>query len=348
MKNNFDLIRLFAASQVIFFNHYAKYFNISILQDTVLTAFAGVPIFFFVSGFLISSSFERNSNLWDYSRNRVLRIFPALWVCSTIAVASVFISGYDIKASLQTLIWYITQLSYPLYTPGFMRDYGVGALNGSLWTIPIELEFYLILPLLYLIFKLKQNNPVYLLLLAILFYLGNTILLYCLGDTDSLWENSLIYKVYITSIFPNLFMFLIGIFFQQNFTFFHKLLQGRFIICVLVYLAFFTILKYSGTTPSLIEGIWQLPLFIVLSMTIFSAAYTKPNLAEKILRKNDISYGVYIYHMPVANFLLYTCGASNITFAAALIATYTLAILSWKFVEYPAMLLKRHQFFQRK
>lgn len=40
--------------------------------------FPGVPIFFFISGFLISKSFEENSVLKEYALNRILRIYPGL------------------------------------------------------------------------------------------------------------------------------------------------------------------------------------------------------------------------------------------------------------------------------
>src|SRR5260221_5801342 len=70
----------------------------------LVNAFPGVPIFFVISGFLISLSYERSSSLKSYCRNRVLRIYPGLWCCilSTIVVAA--LCGYSF-ASGQAVAW---------------------------------------------------------------------------------------------------------------------------------------------------------------------------------------------------------------------------------------------------
>ena len=62
-NNNFDLIRLFAAFQVVFW-HGSVHFDITEALFgflSVLYHFPGVPIFFTISGFLISHSLERNN-----------------------------------------------------------------------------------------------------------------------------------------------------------------------------------------------------------------------------------------------------------------------------------------------
>ncbi len=64
IHNNFDLIRLLAAIQVVFRHTFYKYdFQSEILNfiKELILAFPGVPIFFMVSGFLIYWSFDRNS-----------------------------------------------------------------------------------------------------------------------------------------------------------------------------------------------------------------------------------------------------------------------------------------------
>ncbi len=71
LKNNFDLIRLFAAFQVAL----VHVFHIMEIETAwvgsfilhLLYLFPGVPIFFFISGFLISRSYENNSCLRSFS-----------------------------------------------------------------------------------------------------------------------------------------------------------------------------------------------------------------------------------------------------------------------------------------
>src|SRR6478752_5590011 len=85
-RNSFDSIRLLAALQVLI--GHATY-HLGVVHDSglgqvalrVLSAFPGVPIFFMISGFLVTASFERRPNLQDYFVSRFLRIYPALWAC---------------------------------------------------------------------------------------------------------------------------------------------------------------------------------------------------------------------------------------------------------------------------
>ncbi len=89
--NNFDIIRLFAALQVAI-HHTMSHLKIEQNSDSVILMFSGffpgVPIFFFVSGFLISKSYESNPSIREYAQNRILRIYPALIICTFIALCS--------------------------------------------------------------------------------------------------------------------------------------------------------------------------------------------------------------------------------------------------------------------
>ena len=85
--NNFDLVRLFAALQVVFF-HVQNRMDIVISGMDWFRYLTGVPIFFTVSGFLITSSYMRNKDVKQYLVNRALRIYPAIYlliVATTIA-----------------------------------------------------------------------------------------------------------------------------------------------------------------------------------------------------------------------------------------------------------------------
>jgi peptidoglycan/LPS O-acetylase OafA/YrhL len=68
----------------------------------------------------------------------------------------------------------------------------------------------------------------------------------------------------------------------------------------------------------------------------------KIKIPENFLNKNDISYGIYLYHMPVVNFLIYNnISRSYFSFALCLILTVLLAIISWKVIEKPFLSLKK-------
>ena len=93
INNNFNLIRLFAALQVAIV-HSASYLDINLQFLQFLNLFPGVPIFFFISGYLIIKSFRNSYKLKNFFYNRILRIYPGLYFCFFITVISIIISQY--------------------------------------------------------------------------------------------------------------------------------------------------------------------------------------------------------------------------------------------------------------
>lgn len=79
-ENNFDLIRLYAAIEVMFFHIFP---NMGTNVDSyrwIQGGFNGVMIFYFISGFLITNSYLHSKSIKQYVKNRILRLTPAL-VC---------------------------------------------------------------------------------------------------------------------------------------------------------------------------------------------------------------------------------------------------------------------------
>jgi peptidoglycan/LPS O-acetylase OafA/YrhL len=79
----------------------------------------------------------------------------------------------------------------------------------------------------------------------------------------------------------------------------------------------------------------------ILSLLTISFAFSFTDLSKKLLHENDISYGIYIYHMPILNTMLslgYMGSIWNLLFLAIL--TSILAFLSWKLIEQRILRLK--------
>src|SRR6185369_4980197 len=115
-ENNFDLIRLFAAFEVLL-GHGIKHLELTPLNPVLnITAFfPGVLMFFTISGFLIFASFDRNNNLKKYFYNRFLRLYPALGLCFIITV--ILIVSFDIihvkDLSKPTMLkWSLAQVTF--------------------------------------------------------------------------------------------------------------------------------------------------------------------------------------------------------------------------------------------
>lgn len=337
--NNFNLIRLFAAVQVTHYHLVSIYqWDISETHQQIvkfLGFFPGVPIFFFISGFLISKSWENSSSWKDYSIKRIGRIEPALLVSVVFALGLTWISGYFSQVSSASFIDFLTVFLAKItilqfYNPDFLRAYGDGVLNGSLWTITVEIQFYILIPIIYLLF-FRRYSAYKLLSLLLVFTLINLFSDYL----HSSYSETIIYKLFNVSFMPWFFMFLAGVFFQKHFDFFYKWLHGRVLLLLLLYIAVCYAAKPLGTD----FGNSLNPfIFLILCCLTFSAAYSATSLATRVLGDTDISYGTYLYHMPIINFCLYS-GYTKDYFTALIIsiAIILISLASWFVVEKPSL-----------
>jgi peptidoglycan/LPS O-acetylase OafA/YrhL len=349
--NNFDLIRLAAALQVAVI-HALTGLGIAAAAGpwrAIADWFPGVPIFFFISGFLISKSFEKNSVVREYALNRFLRIYPGLAVCFLASLASVWCTGYFAKTDFSPaamLVWAGAQLSVgQFYNPQFMRHYGVGVLDGSTWTITVELQFYVLVPLMYGLLRWQRlSRPRFNLILGGLI-LGFMVVNQGFMHAAQFHSRPFWYKLVGVSFAPWFYMFLIGVFFQRNFAVLRSWLAGRFLPVLLIYcaLGFLASHVFAWGFGNSLNPL----LFIALSILTFTAAFSAHTLSDRLLRRNDVSYGVYIYHEPVINVLI-VVGLAGLwsSVALAIAVTIGVAYASWRLVEKPALSLKRHPLYQ--
>jgi peptidoglycan/LPS O-acetylase OafA/YrhL len=334
--NNFDLIRLGAALQVLLVHADRMLINhgfIAGLFDRVLRLFPGVPIFFVVSGFLISRSYENSPRAADYYRNRCLRILPALWVCLVVSVGVVLAGGLERlgrATPLEWLTWWGAQMTlFQGHPAPFLLPPGT-RLNGSLWTIPVELQFYLILPGLYALCggSMRRGNPVLicLLLASLAFHL--------LALEGRPWIHLGARTSVLDTIVPYLWMFLTGVLVQRNWTRLrylfvdrvHWWLAGYAVMCGLA------VLLHRGIGSADISPLFLLPL----GGLAISGAMSFRTLSDRLLHRNDVSYGLYIYHMPGV-YLLARLAILPPPLGVALLVLVTLALamLSWRLIERP-------------
>lgn len=332
-----------AALQVAI-HHIINFFGVGhadSLAFKISSYFPGVPIFFFVSGFLISKSFENSRSVKKYARNRILRIYPALIVCTLFSLLTVFLSGYlknqDINV-FEFLFWVFGQISFiQFYNPEFMRGFGTGVLNGSLWTICVELQFYIIIPLLYKLFRISsaRNSNKNLLILIFIFFSIYVIKSYYIPSSENPF-----FKLIGVSFVPWVWMFLVGAFFQRNFDILFRLLSNKALYILPFYLlvAYYSTRYFGLSLGNKINPV----LFVLLTVFIFSFAYSTPSFSKKTLKGNDISYGVYIYHIPIVNLFMFFGYVTETQYVfSALFFTILFAGLSWFLIERNVLKLKK-------
>ncbi len=343
--NNFDLIRLLAALQVAI-THAIPWLGIEYTNSVtflILSFFPGVPIFFFVSGFLISKSYENKFSLGEYVKNRLLRIFPALIICIFISIIGVYLTGYVTSKGFsigETMLWILSRIFFiQSYANKFEQQFTANSLNPSLWTIPIEIQFYALVPIIYYLLSLSKSSKKNLNLIIMIFVFMVFHIIRFNFDNQNL--DNLFFKLFRISFAPWLWMFLVGVFFQKNFRMLHQLLSGKVLYCFPIYIltSYFLVVQLGWRIDNGINPI----SFVNLSILIFSFAYSFTTLSEKILNRNDISYGIYIYHMPIVNILIYCGYTAKIAFMIiAILISILLAVLSWIFIEKNSLKLKGH------
>jgi peptidoglycan/LPS O-acetylase OafA/YrhL len=336
-NNNFNLIRLFAALQVAIV-HSAAYLNIDIKYLKFLDLFPGVPIFFFISGFLIIKSFKKikNDKLKNFFYNRILRIYPGLYFCFILTFFSILFSKYLNNIDInyyQLFLWLVTQLSFfQFYNPDFFRGYGVGVANGSLWTISIEIQFYLLIFFVYILLNKYKK------LLIVIF---STFIVLNIVNAIFNEKITIFQKLFNVSFLPWLYMFLWGCYLESNKKLQKKIISYNIFIIIFILI----ILNYYSAQLNIFRGKTNAlnPVeFFFLSIIIFKIAYTKIKIPKNFLNKNDISYGVYLYHMPIVNFFIYkNLKETYSVLVLCLILTLSFALISWKIIEKPFLSFKK-------
>jgi peptidoglycan/LPS O-acetylase OafA/YrhL len=230
---------------------------------------------------------------------------------------------YEFLNSPQTLRYALANLTFLNFIqptlPAVFESNPIQALNGSLWTIKVEVMLYFCIPtLIYFFRRLGSASTT----LVVLFLSIAWVYFFTYQYSGGKGEE-------IARQFPGqLSYFVLGAFFAAN----EKLLRkiGLFALTSLILLF---------TTNNPLAKIFIDP-FAYASIVIFlsTAAYRSLNLGKY----GDISYGIYLYHFPVIQLLIYV-GVFKINVWIGLVATFlitlALALLSWHLIE--KRLLKR-------
>jgi len=347
-ENNFDLVRLVAAGEVAV-RHALHFLAPTRLTDFVsglLVLVPGVPVFFFLSGYLISKSLERSPTNRDYFRNRALRLFPALWACIGVSLAMVVLSGYLSSVpwtAVKLGAWVVCQATvFQFWNPDFFREFGTGVVNGSLWSVSVEIQFYLVIWLVYrMLRRLPHARLTFALaLVTIAFVPLNAFKTEIGSGLDDACGTVLASKLYRASFLPWFYLFMLGVVAQRIAYVIVPVLRDRCAAAVALYTACMLV-DYS---------LWGIPqgteisayLVPIMGAAVLALSYSRPKLGERILRGNDFSYGLYVYHMPAINLALHL-GAPHalLSASAALGGAFALAVASWRFVERPFLRRKR-------
>ncbi len=333
-NNNFNLLRVYLSLSVVFFHSY----ELSMKQElsSVNWFFNGeraVEAFFIISGYLIMKSYYRSESAKDFFIKRIKRIYPAyLTIILLCALLGSTISTYSFSEYFTsfTLYKYIaSNLAFLNFIqpslPGVFTGNRFETVNGSLWTLKIEVAYYILVPLL--VFMRKRINVHLLYALLFLSSVGYYIGMKHLHQV----HNNDNYLFLSRQIPGQLFYFILGAWASE--------LETK--------PWFATAVRWLGV-PFFIALFFPTPLIvqsILLAVSVFFFAYMVPTIRYPY-KDEDISYGLYIYHFPVIQVLVYyqlfNYSALEGLIGSVLITIF-LAALSWVFIEKPFIVKKTNR-----
>jgi peptidoglycan/LPS O-acetylase OafA/YrhL len=322
--NNLDLLRLLFASQVVVM-HSGEHLTMRV--PPWVSAFPGVPAFFFVSGLLIYASYKSSPS--SYWANRFLRLFPGLFAVTAGGVVVVLIAkgAGDLLASPGIYAtWFVAQVTLgQAFNPAHFRNVGVGVVNGALWTITVEILFYLIVPVLVRLERRIPHVTIAAGAASFAFYAVGPGLL----SGQILHGKQLIDYFFLTPVYWG-WVFVLGIETNRHWTRLARYLPWLWATAVPL-----AALHLTGSGP-LFNGTGQqvgLAFMLCYAAFILFLGFATPYVPMRV----DVSYGVYIWHMPIINLLL-VLGIGSAPIAIMLVAA--MALLSWHLIERPALRLK--------
>jgi peptidoglycan/LPS O-acetylase OafA/YrhL len=300
-RNNLDCLRLILASIVVLF-HVCALTSLSAFSAFApyLSAHFAVRSFFVISGLVIYRSYARSSSISSYMEKRVRRIYPAyftivvlaaiaLYPLSTLPLSQYF--GVGFWKYLGANLLFLNFLAPSL--PGVFTSNSISAVNGALWTLKIEVAFYLFVPVMH--FLCRRFGPKKI--------IGAIFCLSCIWKYGFAWLASMAGSRSIYSLdssrsiysqmevqFPaQLVYFSAGILILLYFD--TLKLHFRSIACITACLFYFDHWFTAGT----LDVLWISGIVFVFGFWRYFGNFSK---------YGDFSYGIYIVHWPILQVLI--------------------------------------------
>jgi peptidoglycan/LPS O-acetylase OafA/YrhL len=335
-KNALDAFRLIATAQV-FLGHVITHFGIA--STTVVNAvyfLRGVPILFVLCGFLAAKSLEgRSPKQWLIGR--AVRVIPGFWACILVNTVLILLV-YETKPSvLEMGIYSVTQFfGMNFYTGSWLRGYGCGVPNGVLWTIPVQIQFFLLVPLI--AGFLKKRKPAFAGILVLLLAFASILM-----EKAGAFLPEILSKLIGVTVLPYLYFLVAGMAAWYHRDLLIPLCRKYRWYLLLVYGAW-KLAENNLAFPHLLDGM----MYNTVTTLLVAALVFGFGFCGHWRMKRDLTYGFYLYHMVVINLVLHfglntaeplwRFGLTVVLIAAVSVCC---AWLSQRFVELPAGKLLR-------
>jgi peptidoglycan/LPS O-acetylase OafA/YrhL len=319
----FDYLRLGLALGVVFWHSfwtlYLEVAQVTWFQPAIR---AILPMFFALSGFLISSSLVRTKSIREFLTLRAIRILPALAIEITLSalVIGSLLTSVPIRSYFSDPVfarYFLNMVGYIHFNlPGVFADNPTPRVNQSLWTIPYELECYLAITLLWLVRAIRSPKA---LLLIVLVLQAAVPLRDFLRGAEANVERAMPGRVLVLA-------FLYGVLIY----FYRKQIRVSWALAAAAAVIGLVLAKSPDTSYYAAAPLAYLTVVLGVS--------NPPRIP--VLLDGDYSYGIYLYAMPFQQAVTALFPAHRVwwfNFIVAMIPTGLFAAFSWHLIEKPIL-----------
>jgi peptidoglycan/LPS O-acetylase OafA/YrhL len=288
-----------------------------------------VHAFFAISGHLVTLSWLADPDVGRFVARRLLRILPALVIVVLLSVFALGPLATDRTTAAyfadgETWRYLTSALTWPVryHLPGVFAQNPIAAVvNGSLWTLPMEMLMYAGIVVLGVAGVL--GRPTWLApLLALTCALG--LLAWRLGETHA----TIVAEIDVRWLLVFAIAFLTGAMLAvADDRVPRSLALAAVALCVGVVLVHHPLLR-----------VWA-PIAIAYATVVAGTRPVEP--LASVGAENDLSYGMYLYGYPLQQIAVAVVGRHvALAMAAAIVSSAGCAWLSWRLIEAPALRLK--------
>jgi peptidoglycan/LPS O-acetylase OafA/YrhL len=284
----------------------------------------GLNCFFVLSGFLVTQSWLRRPHVPDFLAARALRIYPALFAAVALSILLGGLSStlpWDRFLSDPATLAFARHNAFgwrvEYFLPGaFKTNPFPDAVNGSLWTLPVELRLYVGVAILGVCGVLARRNV-------------HAVTLAALVALFIVKPNWLPLPTRDKAVYELALLFVLGSF--------AYVWRDRIPLSLIVLIA--SCAAYVWIPEGVVHRIW-FAAFMAYAVLVF--AYHPRVRLPRLNRGGDYSYGLYVYAFPVQQTIMFRApGLTPVElFVQSVVTTLLLAAVSWHFLERPLLGLK--------
>jgi peptidoglycan/LPS O-acetylase OafA/YrhL len=276
--------------------------------------------FFIISGFLVTKSFYSTNSIKNFFQKRIKRIFPAyifvIFFCAfgfsflSENTFSEYFSSPNFWKYLAANLTFLNFLQPEL--PGIFTNNHYNLVNASLWTLKIEIIFYLLIPVIALLIKNKKIIWIYS-IIYIFSFVFSLLMIWLYEENGN--------KIFLTlnrQFLGQYRFFISGAFLLF---YFDKLMKNMKFFAPISIIIFFV--RQFFQNP-IIDFLYPISFAVIIIFLAYNFKFL-----NNFGKFGDFSYGMYLFHFPVIQVIISLGIHKQNPIFALLSAIFIVGILSF-------------------